>query len=27
MYRYGPHIGLGTILIIALLVWLLFFHH
>jgi len=27
MGHYGPHIGLGTILIIALLVWLLFFHH
>ena len=27
MYRYGPHIGLGTIIIIAIIVWLLFFHH
>lgn len=27
MYRYGPHPGLGTILVILFIVWLLFFHH
>jgi len=27
MYRYGPHLGIGTILVILLIVWLLFFHH
>jgi len=27
MYRYGPHLGIGTILVILFIVWLLFFHH
>jgi hypothetical protein len=27
MYRYGPHFGIGTILVILFIVWLLFFHH
>jgi len=27
MGRYGPHLGIGTILVILFIVWLLFFHH
>lgn len=27
MYRYGPHFGIGTLIIVLLIVWLLFFHH
>lgn len=26
MYRYGPHLGIGTILVILFIVWLLFLH-
>jgi hypothetical protein len=27
MGRYGPHFGIGTILVILFIVWLLFLHH
>jgi hypothetical protein len=27
MYRYGPHFGIGTLIIVLIVLWLLFFHH